>query len=72
MTPQELVNKIDYEGGLYDAIIGWGLGQSDLTEATIEQQEIWARVIKAAIELGKLRDQMYRIFPSVHDGGDDE
>lgn len=69
MTPQELVNKIEYEyaGGIYEAVTVYGLLQHDLTHATKEQREAWKRVVQAAKTLSKLCDQMYAVFPDIYE-----
>lgn len=71
MTPQELANKIDYEGGIYDAIAGYGLNEESLDHATIEQHAIWDEVVFYAMSLRKAEDRMRELFPAECEEDDD-
>ena len=72
MTPQDLVEKIDYEGGIYEAVAGYGLSKDSLTKATPAQQAAWSKVVDLAIQLRNAVDKMKELFPDVGDGEESE
>lgn len=54
MTPKEFAGKVEWEGGLYDALFGYGLKSSDLEDGelkdAIESVESWAPDFIEAME----------------------
>ncbi|SHT53858.1 Uncharacterised protein [Mycobacteroides abscessus subsp. abscessus] len=56
-TPQEFWQKCDYEGGVCDAILGYGLDETDLDDSDPELKEaVKAFRLAARDPLDKLQD----------------
>lgn len=72
MTPSDLVCKIDYEGGIYEAVCGYGLGVGHLTakSATKEQLEAWTAVVDAGRVLRKAAERFNQVFPDCDESDD--
>ena len=65
MTPADLVSKIDYEGGVYEAVCGYGLTEGDLTGASIVQKRAWAAVVEAGRQMKQAVVVFEQVFPEV-------
>lgn len=56
-TPQELAGKVDWEGGVTEAILGYGIKSEDLPEATpAEIVEAWKRVEAVGPDVDKIQN----------------
>lgn len=70
MTRQELANKIDYEGGLFNMLIGYGLDEADLPEDDEELRAVFRRLMPVAEMFGMLVDEFSALLPHPGDGND--
>jgi hypothetical protein len=73
-TPQEFIDKVDYEGGLYDAVVGYGLDDDDLDPevATPEQIAALKEFCALAKRLSQVEAQVENLFPAAGSGDYDE
>lgn len=66
---QELANKIDWEGGIFDMLFGYGLRAEDLPEGDVELAQRFAHIetLKGAFE--RAVDNLTELLP---EPGDEE
>ena len=56
-TKEKLARKVDWEGGVSDAITGYGLGQEILPEDTPEEVfYAWGRIQASAMDIKIVND----------------
>ena len=60
MKAREFAEKVDYEGGVYDAIVGYGLGSKDLDKKK-------GALYDALVELEKLVPSIRGLITTIED-----
>lgn len=60
---QELANKIDYEGGLFNMLIGYGLSEQDLPPGDEELLSVFKRLLPVAEMFEMLIDEFGALLP---------
>jgi len=60
MTDEEFVGKVDYEGGLLDAVFGYGLSEDDLEDGS-RLKPIIARLTALTKEIDSIQSEYWAI-----------
>lgn len=67
MTPGEWMAKADYEGGVLDAVFGYGLTEADLDEQSGEFYEALRELCALKGRIRDLTDVLYQTEPDDED-----
>lgn len=67
MTPGQWLAKADYEGGVLDAIFGYGLKETDLDEQSGEFYEAVKAIRALRSQIEENLQVIYRIEPDYED-----
>lgn len=66
MTPQDVANKVDWEGGLFDTAFEYGLKSDDMEDS--ELKTAWARMEREyAAGFGEAYEDVVRILDGMDD-----
>lgn len=67
MTPLELAQKIDWEGGIVDALQYYGLDEMALDDSDPELKSRWDELVREYRKFEPLVDAVYELLPQPWD-----